>query len=80
MGMMDAWQVESANETARKQGTEEERSLDAWQEQVEWAWNGRGVDQILSQGAADIYADFLESMFFYYGENTRAAERATEAG
>jgi hypothetical protein len=78
--MIDARQIENANETARKQGTEEERSLDAWQEQVEWAWSGRGVDRILSRGAADTYADFLESMFFYYGENARAAERATEGG
>jgi len=77
--MVDARQIENANETPRKQGTEE-RNLDAWQEQVEWAWSGRGMDRILSRGAADTYADFLESMFFYYGENTRAAERATEAG
>lgn len=78
--MIDARHEENANGTAWKQGTKEEYSSSTWQEQVEWAWGSRGMDRTLSRGAADTYADLLESMFFYYGENARAAEKATEGG
>jgi hypothetical protein len=46
--------------------TQDDHGLDAWREQVERAWNLRG--------------DYLESLFFYYGENVRVAEKATAEG
>ena len=58
-----------------KHGQEE-----VWREQVERAWNQQGEDRTLSGVAAEPYADFLESMFFYYGENARAAETASARG
>ncbi len=60
--------------------TQDEHTLDAWREQVDRARNPRGEDRSLSGGPAGPYADFLESMFFYYGENVREAERATAEG
>jgi hypothetical protein len=53
--------------------------LNAWREQVEQARRnqetGRSLTQSLAQESADAYEDFLDSMFFYYGENARAAEK-----
>ena len=61
--------------------TREEHGLeDAWREQVERAWELQEGDRTLSGKAAAPYTDFLESMFFYYGENARAAERASALG
>jgi hypothetical protein len=58
----------------------EEHGLDAWREQVERAWLTRDEVRILSWEAAGTYSNFLDSMFFYYGENARAVERATREG
>ena len=60
--------------------TQDDHALDAWREQVERAWNLRGEYRSLSQRAAEPYVDYLESVFFYYGENVRAAEKATAEG
>jgi hypothetical protein len=60
--------------------TQEDHDLDAWREQVERAWNLRGEYRGLSQRAAEPFVDYLESMFFYYGENVRDAEKATAEG
>ena len=58
--------------------------LDAWREQVDQARRGQEASWSLAQGlareAAHAYEDFLESVFFYYGENTRAAEKGTKEG
>jgi hypothetical protein len=60
--------------------TQDYHGLDAWREQVERAWNLGGEYRSLSQRVAEPYVDYLESMFFYYGENVRAAEKATAEG
>jgi hypothetical protein len=68
----------------RSVGQEERRNdlpllLDAWREQVEQTRRGQEAGWSLAQGlardSADAYEDFLDSIFFYYGENARAAER-----
>ena len=60
--------------------TQDYHGLDDWREQVERAWNLGGEYRSLSQRVAEPYVDCLESMFFYYGENVRAAEKATAEG
>ena len=59
---------------------DEEHGLGAWREQVERVWTQQGEDRAHSEIAAGPYMDFLESMFFYYGENARAAEKASARG
>ena len=58
--------------------------LEAWREQVEEARRGQeaswSLAQDLAQQSADAYEDFLESVFFYYGENAKAAEKGTRQG
>ena len=58
--------------------------LDVWREQVNQARRGQEASWSLAQGlardSADTYEDFLESIFFYYGENARAAEKGTREG
>ena len=58
--------------------------LDVWREQVNQARRGQEASWSLAQGlarnSAEAYEDFLESVFFYYGENARAAERGTREG
>ena len=58
--------------------------LDARREQVEQTRRGqeagRSLTQSLAQESADAYEDFLGSIFFYYGENARAAEKGTREG
>jgi hypothetical protein len=53
--------------------------LDVWREQVNQARGGQeacwSLAQGLAQQSADAYEDFLESVFFYYGESARAAEK-----
>jgi hypothetical protein len=70
-------------------GQEERRNdlpllLDAWREQVEQARRGQeagwSLAQELARDSADAYEDFLDSVFYYYGENARAAERGTREG
>jgi hypothetical protein len=66
--------------------TPEEHSdlLGVWREQVDQARRGQEASWSLAQGlareSAHAYEDFLESIFFYYGENTRAAEKGTKEG
>jgi hypothetical protein len=58
--------------------------LDVWREQVDQARRGQeaswSLAQDLAQESVDAYEDFLESIFFYSGENTRAVEKATKEG
>jgi hypothetical protein len=58
--------------------------LDVWREQVDQARRGQEAGWSLAQGlaqeSADAYEDFLESVFIYYGENARAAEKGTKEG
>ena len=58
--------------------------LDAWREQVNQARRGQeaswSLAQVLAQESAEAYEDFLESVFFYFGENARAAEKGTREG
>ena len=58
--------------------------LDVWREQVDQARRGqelgRSVAQGLARESADAYEGFLESVFFYYSENARAAEEGTREG
>ena len=58
--------------------------LDVWREQVNQARRGQeaswSLAQERAQQSAAAYEDFLESVFFYYGENTRAAEKGTREG
>jgi hypothetical protein len=58
--------------------------LDVWRAQVDQALRGQEAGwsfaQGLAQESADAYEDFLESVFFYYGENARAAEKGTREG
>jgi len=69
-----------------RQVTSEEHNdlLDVWREQVDQARGGQEASWSLAQGlaqqSADAYEDLLESIFFYYGENARAAEKGTREG
>ena len=58
--------------------------LDVWREQVNQARRGQEASWSLAQGlarnSAEAYEDFLESVFFYYGVNARAAEKGTREG
>jgi hypothetical protein len=70
---------------ARRVTAEEHNDLlDVWREQVNQARRGQEVSWSLAQGlaqqSADAYEDFLESIFLYYGENARAAEKGTREG
>jgi hypothetical protein len=58
--------------------------LDVWREQVDQARRGQEASWSLAQGlardSAEAYEDFLDSIFFYYGEYARAAEKDTREG
>ena len=61
---------------ARRVTSEEHNDLlDVWREQVNQARRGQESSWSLAQQSADAYEDFLESVFFYYGESARAAEK-----
>jgi hypothetical protein len=65
---------------ARRVTSEEHNDLlDVWREQVNQARRGQEASWSLAQGlaqqSADAYEDFLESVFFYYGESARATEK-----
>jgi hypothetical protein len=68
-------------QTVRRVITPEEHNdlLNVWREQVNQARRGQEVSWSLAQGLAQVlaeaYDDFLESVFFYFGENARAAEQ-----
>ena len=60
-------------------------SLEAWREQLQQLRRGLEADGDPTRGlvqkeAADAYEDFLDSLFFYYGETIRAVERGSRAG
>ena len=66
---------------ARRVTSEEHNDLlDVWREQVNQARRGQEASLSLAQQSADAYEDFLESIFFYYGENAKAAEKGTREG
>ena len=71
---------------APRRATPEEHNdlLDVWREQIDQTRRGQEVGwslaRDLAQESADAYEDFLESVFFYYGENTRAVEKGTKEG
>jgi hypothetical protein len=70
---------------ARRVTSEEHNELlDVWREQVNQARRGQEASWSLAQGlaqqSAEAYEDFLESVFFYYGEYARAAEKGTREG
>ena len=66
---------------ARRVTSEENNDLlDVWREQVNQARRGQEASLSLAQQSADAYEDFLVSVFFYYGENARAAEKGTREG
>ena len=66
---------------ARRVTSEEHNDLlDVWREQVNQARRGQEASWSLAQQSADAYEDFLESIFFYYGENAKAAEKGTREG
>jgi hypothetical protein len=59
--------------------------LQAWREQVQQLRRGLEADGnpargLVQEEAADAYEDFLDSLFFYYGETTRAVERGSKEG
>ena len=58
--------------------------LDVWREQIDQTRRGQEASWSVAQGlareSASAYEDFLESVFFYYGENARAAEKGTKEG
>jgi hypothetical protein len=58
--------------------------LDLWREQVDQARRGQELSWSLAQGlaqeSAEAYEDFLESVFFYFGEKAGAAEEGTKEG
>jgi hypothetical protein len=69
----------------RRVAPQDHRDLqDLWREQVDQARRGQeagwSLAQDLARESADAYEEFLESVFFYYGENTRAVEKGTEEG
>jgi hypothetical protein len=66
---------------ARRVTSEEHNDLlDVWREQVNQARRGQEASWSLAQQSADAYEDFLESLFFYYGESAKAAEKGTREG
>ena len=73
--------VQQARKATHKQHDE---LFDAWLEQVEQARRGQeagwGLARDLARESADAYEEFLESIFFYYGENVKAAEKGTKEG
>ena len=57
---------------ARRVTSEENNDLlDVWREQVNQARREQEASLSLAQQSADAYEDFLESVFFYYGENAK---------
>ena len=59
--------------------------LEVWREQIDQTRRGQqdiswSVAQVLARESAAAYEDFLESIFFYYGENAREAGEGTKEG
>ena len=72
---------QQAGRVARKEHNDR---LEAWREQVEEARRGQGAGRNLARSlvgeSADAHKAFLDSVFFYYGESAKAAERGTREG
>ena len=66
--------------TMRNLRTQAERNMEAAEELTEHAREGQEAGRVLARESADAYMDFLDSLFFYYRENARAAERSTMKG
>ena len=66
--------------TMRNLRTQAERNLDAAEELVEHARKGQQAGRVLARESAEAYTDFVDSLFLYYRENARAAERSTMRG
>jgi hypothetical protein len=54
--------------------------LDTWRDQVEQALREQRIGRDLGWDSVDAYEDFLNSLFFYYGESMRAAQKSTNEG
>ncbi len=54
--------------------------VEARREQAERARRRQEAGRRLARESAGAYEDFLDSVFFYYGENARAAEKGTGEG
>jgi len=63
-----------------KQDLHEELLLDAWRDQVGQSLGEQQVGRDLGRASAGANEDFLDSLFFYYGESMRAFEKGTEGG
>ena len=66
--------------TMRNLRTQAERNVDAAEELTEHARKGQEAGRVLARESAEAYTDFLDSLFFYYRDNARAAERSTMKG
>jgi hypothetical protein len=75
---MDVLRERNADEPVRGEyGAQEERGLDGWRDQVEQALGEQADNRVLARESANAYADFLDSLFIYYRESSRIAERDT---
>jgi hypothetical protein len=63
-----------------KQDLQDELLLDAWRDQVEQSLREQEVGRGISRESAGAYEDFLDTLFFYYGESMRAFESSTKEG
>jgi hypothetical protein len=63
-----------------KEDLQDELLLDAWRDQVEQVLREQGVGRGIGRESATAYEDFLDSLFFYYGESMRAFESSTKEG
>jgi hypothetical protein len=73
---VDALRERNADGAARREyGAQEERGLDGWRDQVERALREQADYRVLARELANAYADFLDSLFFYYRESLRISER-----
>ena len=63
--------------TMRNLRTQAERNMDAAEELTKHAREGQEAGQVLARESAEAYTAFVDSLFFYYRENARAAERST---
>jgi hypothetical protein len=77
MGVQQARRVTSEEHNSKEYN---DLLLDVWREQVNQARRGQEASWGLAQQSAEAYEDFLESIFFYYGEYARAAEKGTREG
>jgi hypothetical protein len=77
MGVQQARRVTSEEHNSKEYN---DLLLDVWREQVNQARRGQETSWGLAQQSAEAYEDFLDSIFFYYGEYARVAEKGTREG